>query len=238
MDNKQLATCPTPNYDPDLRVIGPDSLVDLGDRPVMLPMAPCCRSTRRVPSSGRTGAFPCRPSPTNARTSNVPTCRVLPSLPGRTLPLGWPDPMGCGLQRPHPDAVHPHGHLPAARCGPAGKLEGEAGGIARCVRARGPGASSPTRPGRWSMWDHPDARHRDQAAHRAPVAGCASMFWTDRASSTRRSRPTRIGCMPSAGAVGGSLPIRADKRSPSCRKVVDPQRFLPFQQDAFQRCML
>ncbi|MCB0783976.1 MAG: C40 family peptidase, partial [Flavobacteriales bacterium] len=37
VDNKQLATCPTPNYDPDLRVIGPDSLVDLGDRPVMLP---------------------------------------------------------------------------------------------------------------------------------------------------------------------------------------------------------
>lgn len=37
VDNKQVAPCPTPNYDPDLRVIAPNSIVDLGDRQVVLP---------------------------------------------------------------------------------------------------------------------------------------------------------------------------------------------------------
>jgi len=37
VDNKQIAPCPTPNYDPDQRVIGPHSIVDLGDRQVLLP---------------------------------------------------------------------------------------------------------------------------------------------------------------------------------------------------------
>ncbi|HRP00924.1 MAG TPA: SH3 domain-containing protein, partial [Flavobacteriales bacterium] len=37
VDNKQMVACLTPNYDPDLRVIGPNSIVDLGDRQVVLP---------------------------------------------------------------------------------------------------------------------------------------------------------------------------------------------------------
>ncbi|MDX9750113.1 MAG: C40 family peptidase [Flavobacteriales bacterium] len=37
VDNKQLLPCPTPNYDPDRRVIGPGTVVDLGERPVHLP---------------------------------------------------------------------------------------------------------------------------------------------------------------------------------------------------------
>lgn len=37
VDNKQLLSCPTPNYDPDQRVIGPNTIADLGDRQVMLP---------------------------------------------------------------------------------------------------------------------------------------------------------------------------------------------------------
>ena len=36
-DNKQVLECVTPNYDPDLRVIDQTSLVDLGDRQVLLP---------------------------------------------------------------------------------------------------------------------------------------------------------------------------------------------------------
>ena len=35
--NKQLAACETPNLEPDLRVIDQTSLVDLGDRQVLLP---------------------------------------------------------------------------------------------------------------------------------------------------------------------------------------------------------
>ncbi len=37
VDNKQLLPCPTPNFDPDLRVIDQNTIVDLGDRQVLLP---------------------------------------------------------------------------------------------------------------------------------------------------------------------------------------------------------
>jgi hypothetical protein len=37
VDNKQILPCDTPNLDPDLRVIDNGSIVDLGDRQVMLP---------------------------------------------------------------------------------------------------------------------------------------------------------------------------------------------------------
>lgn len=37
VDNKQIAECTTPNFDPDLRVIDLTSIVDLGDRQVLLP---------------------------------------------------------------------------------------------------------------------------------------------------------------------------------------------------------
>lgn len=37
VDNKQIAGCANPNYDPDLRVIGHDTIVDLGTRQVLLP---------------------------------------------------------------------------------------------------------------------------------------------------------------------------------------------------------
>ncbi len=37
VDNKQLADCATPNFDPDLRVIDQTSIVDLGERQVLLP---------------------------------------------------------------------------------------------------------------------------------------------------------------------------------------------------------
>jgi cell wall-associated NlpC family hydrolase len=37
VDNKQLVECLTPNYDPDLRVIDQTSIVDLGERQVLLP---------------------------------------------------------------------------------------------------------------------------------------------------------------------------------------------------------
>lgn len=37
VDNKQVEVCSTPNYDPDLRVIDQNTIVDLGDRQVLLP---------------------------------------------------------------------------------------------------------------------------------------------------------------------------------------------------------
>ena len=37
VDNKQLVLCETPNFDPDQRVIDLSSIVDLGDRQVLLP---------------------------------------------------------------------------------------------------------------------------------------------------------------------------------------------------------
>lgn len=37
VDNKQVLPCDTPNFDPDLRVLDNMSIVDLGDRQVMLP---------------------------------------------------------------------------------------------------------------------------------------------------------------------------------------------------------
>ncbi len=37
VDNKQIAACTTPNYDPDLRVIDQSTIADLGDRQVLLP---------------------------------------------------------------------------------------------------------------------------------------------------------------------------------------------------------
>ncbi len=37
VDNKQIAECATPNFDPDLRVIDQSTIVDLGERQVYLP---------------------------------------------------------------------------------------------------------------------------------------------------------------------------------------------------------
>lgn len=37
VDNKQIVACPTPNYDPDLRVIDQTTIVDLAHRQVLLP---------------------------------------------------------------------------------------------------------------------------------------------------------------------------------------------------------
>jgi hypothetical protein len=37
VDNKQVAACTTPNYDPDLRVIDQSTIADLGERQVLMP---------------------------------------------------------------------------------------------------------------------------------------------------------------------------------------------------------
>lgn len=37
VDNKQIADCTTPNFDPDLRVMNQHTVVDLGDRQVLMP---------------------------------------------------------------------------------------------------------------------------------------------------------------------------------------------------------
>lgn len=37
VDQKQIAPCPTPNFDPDLRVIDQSTIADLGERQVLLP---------------------------------------------------------------------------------------------------------------------------------------------------------------------------------------------------------